>query len=66
MFNFFLRSPARIRLEWALGTGQQVSTHALATSRPPSLPRGGLGEEAMVTDNLMNFTVIGGDVEGPK
>jgi hypothetical protein len=44
VLNFFLLSPARIRLEWALGTGQQVSTHALATSRPPSLPRGGLGE----------------------
>jgi hypothetical protein len=55
VLNFFLLSPARIRLEWALGTGQRVSTHALATSRPPSLPRGGLGEEAMVTDNLISL-----------
>ena len=65
MFNFFLLSPARIRLEWALCTGKQVSMHALATSRPPSLPRGGLGEEAiMVTDNLISPHVI--RIEGPK
>ena len=54
MFNFFLLSPARIRLEWTLVTGQQVSTHALATSRPPSLAPGGLGEEGMVTDNRIS------------